>query len=94
MQMGIDPRLMGRFAYKMMNPVYNRRVRAILKSYNCAALQDPHAVGTMIDRLCVSCGDTITPAQRAAAIRFVIAQRCNPLLASHRARMRALVFGY
>lgn len=92
--MGIDPRLMGRFAYKMMNPIYYRRARAILRSYNYAALQDPYAVGTMIDRLCMACGDTITPTQRAAAIQFVIAQRCNPLLANHRERMRGMVFGY
>jgi hypothetical protein len=92
--MGIDPRLKGRFAYKMMNPVYYRRTRAILKSYNYTALQDPYAVGTMIDSLCMACGDTITPAQRASAIRSVIAQKCNPLFASHRARMRGLIFGY
>lgn len=92
--MGIDPRLMSRFAYKMMNPIYYRRTRAILRSCNYAMLQDPYAVGGMIDSLCVACGDTISPAQRAAAIRFVIAQRCNPLLASHRARMWGIVFGY
>lgn len=91
--MGIDPRLMGRFAYKMMNPVYYRRARAILRSHY-AVLQDPYAVGGMIDSLCMACGDTITPAQRAAAIRFVIAQKCNPLLPGHRARMRGIVFGY
>lgn len=92
--MGIDPRLMGRFAYKMMNPFYYRRARAILRSYNYAALQDPYAVGGMIDGLCLALGDRITPAQRAAAIRFVITQKCNPLSASHRARMRGIVFGY
>jgi hypothetical protein len=92
--MGIHPRLMGRFAYKLMHPAYHRRIRAILKSYNYASLQDPYVAGSMIDSLCACCGDTITPAQRAAAIRFVIAQRCNPSLASHRARMWGLVVGY
>ncbi|GMA61649.1 hypothetical protein GCM10025859_20890 [Alicyclobacillus fastidiosus] len=92
--MRIDPRLMCRFAYKCMHPAYRRRIRVILKSHNYAALQDPYVVGCMIDSLCACCGDTITPAQRAAAIRFVMAQKCNPLLASHRARMRGIVFGF
>ncbi|GEO26903.1 hypothetical protein AAC03nite_26880 [Alicyclobacillus acidoterrestris] len=92
--MGIDPWLMCKFAYKMMHPVYSRRARAILKSYNYAALQDPYAVGCMIDRLCTACRDKLTPAQRAAAIRFVISQRCNPANPRHRARMRRMVFGY
>ncbi|WP_206922637.1 hypothetical protein [Alicyclobacillus suci] len=59
-----------------------------------AALQDPYAVGCMIDRLCTACRDKLTPAQRAAAIRFVISQRCNPANPRHRARMRRMVFGY
>lgn len=92
--MGIHPSLLDRFAFKMMNPVYYRRARTILKSYNYAALQDPYAVGAMVDSLCMAFGDTITPAQRAAAIRFVIAERVNPLLPGHRAHMRGLVFGY
>ncbi|MCF8567065.1 hypothetical protein LLE49_20290 [Alicyclobacillus tolerans] len=91
--MGIDPRLMNTFLWKMMNPVHWRRVRSILYSYNHAALQDPYAVGTMVDQLCSTLGVPITPGQRAAAIRFVIAQRCDPHNPHHRARMWNLVFG-
>ena len=92
--MGIDPRLMNAFRIKMMNPVYRRNARSILRSYRYGALQDPVAVGTMIDSLCGAMGGSITPVQRAAAIRYVCGLRCNPGHPGHRAFLRGLVFGY
>jgi hypothetical protein len=93
-KMGIDPRLMNAFRIRMMNPVHRRNARNILRSYNYGALQDPNAVGTMIDSMCGAMGASITPAQRAAAIRCVVGLRCNPRHPGHRALMRGMVFGY
>ncbi|MDB5084592.1 MAG: serine/threonine protein kinase [Bacilli bacterium] len=89
-----DPHLMGMFRRHLRNPRYWGRIRGILHSYDYHALQDPYAVGTMIDQLCGCCGMGITPGQRAEAVQFVVAQRVDPRLWSHRARMWRTLHSY
>lgn len=89
----LDSQLIGTFRGRIANPLYWRRVHGILRCYPREALATPEGCGALVDHMCSALGVSLTPAQRANAINWLVAQRIDPQHPRHQARMWSVVNG-
>ncbi|QSO46081.1 hypothetical protein [Alicyclobacillus mengziensis] len=89
----LDPRLLDTFRGRIANPLYWRRTYRILRGYNRYDLATPDGAGALVDEMSGALGVCLTPAQRAGAINWLVAQRIDPQNRWHQMRMWSVVNG-
>lgn len=89
----LDPRLLDTFRGRIANPLYWRRTYGILRSYHRYDLATAEGAGALVDHMCGALCVRISPAQRAGAVNWLVAQRIDPQNRWHQMRMWGIVNG-
>jgi hypothetical protein len=89
----LDPRLMGRFRRKIVNPHHYRRVYGVLRSYRCSDLRHPAGAYGMVDRLSRCLNEPVTPQERHHAAHWLMNCGVDPQHPGHRRRMWRMIRG-
>lgn len=89
----LEPRLLDTFRGRIANPLYWRRAYGVLRSYNRYDLATPAGAGALVDHMCTVLNVPLTPAQRAGAVNWLVAQRIDPQNRWHQMRMWSFVNG-
>lgn len=84
---------MDTFRRKIANPVHWRRTYRILRCYSRYDLAGPAGAGALVDEMSGALGVPLTPAQRAGAVNWLVAQRIDPQNRWHQMRMWSVVNG-
>lgn len=89
----LDPRLLNTFRSRLANPLYWRRTHAILHGCDRHLLATPDGAAALVDHLCGALNVPLTPAERAGAVNWLVAQRIDPRNPFHQMRMWSVVNG-
>ncbi|MCY0875826.1 MAG: hypothetical protein OWT28_06110 [Firmicutes bacterium] len=88
----MNEQLLQLFRGRIRNPRAWRTIYRAVHSYSPAALQNPFAVGELVDWIAAYLHIRITARERAAAIRWIVSQRLNPHNHRDRGRIAALLY--
>ncbi|MCJ8014614.1 hypothetical protein MUG84_23280 [Paenibacillus sp. KQZ6P-2] len=89
----LDPRLMGTFRCKMMDPRYFHKVCGILRAQRLEDLRCHHRCCSLIDRLSDCMGVPVSPAERENAARWLMGCGVDPQNRFHRRQMWNMLWG-
>ena len=89
----LDPRLMGTFRNKMMNPRNFHNVCGILRKQRVQDLKCHHKCCGMIDELSRCLGVPVAPHERENAARWLMGCCVDPQNRDHRRQMWRMVCG-
>ncbi|WMT39646.1 hypothetical protein RE628_19890 [Paenibacillus sp. D2_2] len=89
----LDPRLMGTFRCRMMNPLYFNKVCRILYAQRLEDLNCHRGCCSLVDQLSDCMGVSVSAAERDNAVQWLMGCGVDPQNSYHRRRMWNMVWG-